>query len=118
MSEINGTFRNGHVELDSSVDWPNGARVTVVPAPNHATSPRSNGSADDPSWGIDEADYEDTPEFRAKLIAQMDSFEPLELTPAEEAEWQAALKWFGDYTLQAVKRDMGLQGCRLFGARD
>jgi len=29
MSEINGTFRNGHVELDSSVDWPEGMRVTV-----------------------------------------------------------------------------------------
>jgi len=108
MSEINGTFRNGHVELDSSVDWPDGVRVTVVPSSNHAKSPRSNGSTDDLSWGIDEADYEDTTAFRAKLIAQMDSFEPLELTPAEEAEWQAARQWIKDYTIAAVRKQMGL----------
>jgi hypothetical protein len=106
MPEVTGTFLNGHVELDSRVDWPNGLRVTVAAAATRSRSPGSNGAFDD-AWGIDEAHYEDTPEFRAEILRRIDAVEPLELTPDEEREWQEAMKWIGDYTLEAVKRDMG-----------
>jgi hypothetical protein len=108
-SAVNGTYHDGQVKLDADVDWPNGARVRVVPQPQFATRQRSSALPDDYAWGLDEADYEDTPEFREKLIAQMDSFEPLELTPEEEAEWLAARHWIKDYTVAAVRKEMGLE---------
>lgn len=88
MNDISGTYRDGHIELDAAVDWPDGSRVRVSAEP-----PYSNGTSD---VGIDPADYQDTPEFRARLIAQMDAFEPLDCTPAEEAEWHAARKAIKD----------------------
>jgi hypothetical protein len=106
--EITGTFRNGHVELDSSVDWVEGERVGIVPLASLAAQPHANGYAIDLPWGIEESDYQDTREFRAKLMAQMDSFEPLELTPEEEAEWQASRQWIKDHTIAAVRKQMGL----------
>ena len=109
MSEIGGIFRNGHVELDASVDWPEGERVRVVLESNGAKSDRSGIPAADAVWGMDEADYQDTPAFRSKLVAQMDSFAPVELTPEEEAEWQAARQWIKDYTIAAVRKQMGLE---------
>jgi hypothetical protein len=98
MSDIQGTYRDGHVELSTPVNWPDGTPVSVQP----------KAEAPDDAWGIAEADYQDTPEFRARLIAQIDAFEPLELTAEEEAEWQAARKWIKDYTIAAVTKSMGL----------
>jgi len=107
--EITGTFRNGHVELDSSGGLPEGTRVRVVPESDVTPKHEENDHAHDELWGIDAADYQDTPEFRAKLISQIDSFEPLELTPEEEAEWEAARKWRKEYSLAAVRKQMGLE---------
>jgi hypothetical protein len=59
-------------------------------------------------WGIDPGSWHDTKEFRTQLIAQMDSFEPLPLTPEEESEWLAARRWIKDYSLEAVRKQMGL----------
>ncbi|MEX2173719.1 MAG: hypothetical protein WD872_05110 [Pirellulaceae bacterium] len=109
MFEINGTFRNGHVELDGSVDWPDGERVRVVLESNGTQSLRAGDFAADADWGLEESAYQDTPEFRSKLIGQMDSFAPIELTSEEEAEWQAARQWIKDYTIAAVKKQMGLE---------
>jgi hypothetical protein len=103
VDEIQGTYRAGHVELDSAVSWPDGARVTVMPQATQAANAYDVGE-----WGIEEDAYLDTPEFRAQVIARMDSFEPVELTPEEEAEWQAARQWIKDYTIAAVRRQMGL----------
>ena len=62
----------------------------------------------DREWGFEEPAYQDTAEFRAKLIAQMDAFEPLELSAAEEAEWKAGREWIKDHTIDAVRKQMGL----------
>jgi hypothetical protein len=107
MSEISGTYRDGHVKLDSAVDWPDGSRVRVTAEPN-GRQPVSEAAADEYSWGIDPVDYRDTPEFRSRLVAQMAAFEPLELSPADEAEWQAARKWIKDFNVAAVRQQMGL----------
>jgi len=103
MEEIQGTYRDGHVELAAPVNWPDGTPVTVQPRSPSAEAPPSK------EWGMDEAEYEDTPEFRAKLIAQLISFEPLELTPDDEAEWEAARKWRKDHSIAAVRKQMGLE---------
>jgi hypothetical protein len=105
-SETQGTFRNGRVELDSAVDWADAARVEVTRL-SKSQQP-TNGRDGEPAWGMDEGDDQDTPEFRAWLIAQMDSFAPLELTPEEEAEWEASRQWIKDYTIAAVRKQMGL----------
>lgn len=105
MSEITGTYRDGHVELDAAVDWPEGSRVRVSAEPTAANLQMTEAEA----WGMAPTDYQDTPQFRAKLIAQMDAFEPLALTPTEESEWQAARSWIKDYTIAAVRQQMGLE---------
>lgn len=111
MDGIQGTYREGRIDLDSSVTWPEGMRVEVAPL-GKLDEPRDSDPSEpgvEDVWGMDEADYQDTPEFRASLIAQLDAFEPLELTAEEEAEWEAARKWIKDHTLAAVGRQMGLE---------
>jgi hypothetical protein len=106
MNEITGTYRGGHVELASAVDWPDGTPVTVQATPSLGKPTLADDWQE--NWGIED-DWPDTPENRAEILRRIDAVEPLEMTPEEEAEWKATLNWFGDYTLQAVKRDMGLE---------
>jgi hypothetical protein len=103
MDGIQGTYREGRIDLDSSVSWPEGTRVEVAPLAVRPAAP----DATSVEWGVSD-DWADTPENRAEILRRMDAAEPLEMSPEEEAEWQAALDWIGEYTLQAVKRDMGL----------
>jgi len=107
MNEITGTYRGGHVELAAAVDWPDGTHVTVQP----------NMDDDDPPGtrlpSVELADgktlpWSDTPEFRQALLEQMDRREAVELTAAEEAEWQAARQWYRDHNMAVVRREMGL----------
>jgi hypothetical protein len=108
MDAIQGTYRDGHVELKKAVDWPDGMHVTVQPSAMSDDDPPGTRL---PSVRLADGSvlpWSDTREFRAALIAQMDSREPVELTPEEEAAWQADRKWIKDCTLQAVRREMGL----------
>ena len=105
MSEIQGTYRDGHVELTAAVDWPEGTPVTVQP--NSVVSQAQLTEDWRENWGIDD-DWPDTPENRAEILRRMDAVEPLDMTPEEEAEWHRMLKWFDDYSREAVKREMGL----------
>lgn len=100
MSPIIGTYRDGHVELDAPVTWPEGMKVEVAPADR----------ADRPilSLGLDERTWVETPENRAALIASMEAYDPPEMSDEEWAEFEAGLKWIGDYTKEAVRKQMGL----------
>ena len=89
-----GTYRAGRVELDAPVDWPDGARVSIEPK--------------EESLGLSESDWPTTPEGQAALAASILEIEPLDLTPEEEAEWAAARAEVKRYTIEAVKRQMGL----------
>ena len=108
MDEIQGTYRDGRIELDSAVDWPDGIQVTVQPQLEDdepvGTKLPSVRLADGTilSWS-------NTAQFRSALLAQMDGREPVELTPEEEAEWQAARNWIRNHTVAAVRREMGLE---------
>jgi hypothetical protein len=105
MSEVQGTYRDGHVHLDSPVAWPNGIRVEISPIPKNETPMAQPSQGGD--WGIED-DWPDTPENRAEILRRIDAVEPLEMTPAEVTEWQAMLQWFDEHSREVVKRDMGL----------
>jgi len=70
MSSTSGTYRDGHVDLDSMLDWPEGSRVTV--------SPMSE------SIGMRESEWPDNGEGRDALLRRMEDIEPLELTAEDE----------------------------------
>lgn len=87
MSAIKGTWKNGLVVLDEKADWPEGSRVVVEP------------TAQEETLGIREEDWPTTPEGIAEWLRWFDSIERVEMTPEEEAEWQAARKAVKNYTL-------------------
>jgi hypothetical protein len=78
MNRVYGRYRGGRVELESPVDWPDGVRVALSP----------ENAADD----------------RDTILKLMDEVEPLELTPADEAEIAAARAAVGDVSRRAVER--------------
>lgn len=94
VQRASGTYRDGRIELDQPVDWVDGMRVVI--------------ESEEESWDVDCPDAPMTPEEIEKRIAAIDAIEPLELTDAEVAEIDAARKQFGDYTIEAVKKQMGL----------
>jgi hypothetical protein len=78
MSVVKGIVKNGYVILDNPADLPEGCRVLVEPIP------------EEEGFGIREEDWQDTPEAIAAWLRWYDSLEPFQMTPQEEAEWQAA----------------------------
>ena len=77
MSVITGTVKNGLIVLDEPGDLPDGSRVVVQPVETVAT------------FGMSEAEWQDSPEAIADWIAWYDSLEPIELSAADEAELNA-----------------------------
>ena len=75
---LTGIWKNGQVILDSPADWPEGCRVVVV----RDYVPDFVGTTGD--------EQADDPESIARWIADFDAIPPLEMTPEEEAEWNAA----------------------------
>src|SRR5437867_10863692 len=93
MSQVHGTYHGGRVDLDRSVDWPDGSRVTVLPSREE--------------FGLNEADWPDTPENRAAIVARLEAIEPLELTAEDASEIEAARQEVREITLKAVRTKMG-----------
>jgi hypothetical protein len=80
LNAIKGVFRNGQIVMKEPVDWPEGTELRIEPA-------------DEPtSYGLRDEDWPTTPEGIARHLALMDQIQPLEMTPEEEAEWEAARK--------------------------
>ncbi len=94
MSTVTGTYRQGQVQLDTPVDWQEGVRVRVV--------------REEEAVGMREEDWPTTPEGIRELVARMEALEPLELTPEDEAEIEAARAEVKRVTLEAVRKQMGL----------
>jgi hypothetical protein len=94
VQSVVGTYENGQVNLDAPVEWEPGTRVRVV--------------LEEASLGIREEDWPSTPEGIGDLLARMETLEPLELTPDEEAEIEAARADVRRVTLDAVRKQMGL----------
>ncbi len=70
---IRATIKGGRLEVDAPADWPDGTEVEVYPAERGI-----RGDADVMSA-----------EEIAQTLSAMDQVEPLEITDAERAEWEA-----------------------------
>ena len=97
MNATTGTYRDGAIVLDTPVDWPEGARVTII-----ADGPRACAS------GLVEADWSDSLDARAERLKRIDAIEPLVLTEQDEAEIKAARDGVRRTSIEAVRRQMGL----------
>jgi hypothetical protein len=95
MAAATGTYRKGKVELDTPVNWREGARVTVEP--------------DEEVLGLNEDDWPDTPENRAELLRRMQAFKPVLYSDADRARLAAAQAAVREVTLRAVRKQMGLE---------
>jgi hypothetical protein len=73
MNMIRGVVRNGRIETTGLVDWPEGTRVVVSLAPG----------------GLDEEEWDNSPEAIAAWLKWYDSLEPLIFTAEKEAAWEA-----------------------------
>jgi hypothetical protein len=106
VNSVTGVLRNGRVELSPPVSWGDGSMVVVTLAPagdNAAT----DGTA--PPRMMREEDWPTTPEGIAEHLKRMQEFEPVELTPEDEARiaaWRAEMKRFN---IEAMARKMGLK---------
>ena len=78
METIKGIFKNGQIVLDRTANWPEGCRVTV--------EPEDYGEFQ----GMTEEEQSNHPEAIPRWIAEFKAIPPWEMTPEEEAEWQAA----------------------------
>lgn len=90
MTPISGMYIDGKVILDAPVDWPEGVRVSVSPQTEKI--------------GITEDEWPTTPEGIAEAVERMRSFEAVEFTPEEEAEWLAAREEVKRYTLEKMQQ--------------
>ncbi|MFO0911272.1 MAG: hypothetical protein U0835_13555 [Isosphaeraceae bacterium] len=74
MKAIHAVWKNGQILPTEPVDWPEGTELTVEPAGN-----------------VDENDLlGDDPESARRWVAWLDTLEPLEMSPEEEAAWESA----------------------------
>jgi hypothetical protein len=86
MKTVQGVVKDGRIDLSEPIVWPEGTLVRVLPVfPGNG---RSDVEMNDLGAGEDE--QADDAESIARWIAEFDAIPPLEMPPAEEAEWQAA----------------------------
>jgi hypothetical protein len=95
MSVLTGAIRDGRVELDAPASLPNGTRVRVEPTA-------------DVGGFLREEDWPTTPEGIAEHVRRMEQFDPIVLTPEDDARILAARAAVRDATLAAVRKQMGL----------
>src|SRR5687768_8411897 len=86
MHAIKGTYRNGTIILAEKADWAENTEVVVKPI-------------GEPTFGLREEDWHETPEAVAEWLRWYDSLQPLVMSKEEEAEWQAALQAQKEYEL-------------------
>ena len=75
MEKALATYRGGQLEFDGEVDWPEGTRVEVHPLQT--------------TVGMDESVWPTTVDGIAALLKRMNEREPLEMTDADFAAWEA-----------------------------
>jgi hypothetical protein len=91
MDAIQGTVKNGQIIPDHPLQWPDGFRVRIEPEEEIANGDDDYLDSDDPA-------------AIARWIAEFDAIPPWEMTPAEEAEWQAARQAMKEYTIRKMEQ--------------
>ncbi len=75
MEKALATYRDGQLEFDRGVNWPEGTRVEIHPVQT--------------TVGMDESAWPATADGIAGLLERMNVREPLEMTDADFAAWEA-----------------------------
>jgi hypothetical protein len=78
MKKALATFRNGQVQFDDAVDWPDGTRLEVAPAVT--------------TVGQDESPWPETPEEKEAWVEWLRNLEPFDMTPEELEAFETNLK--------------------------
>ena len=120
MSAIKATVRGGRLELDVPADWPEGTEVEIYPVspsptrerrPSQANAAARASTASEQAESVEpaaEADSDEawlnSPEAIADWLRWFDTLEPLELTPAEEADTQAWMKKLDEYSISKIEK--------------
>jgi hypothetical protein len=91
MKAIHAIWKNGQIVPTQPVDWPDGTALSVEPIGEPASH-----EADEDLWGDDPASI-------ARRVAAYEALPPLQMSEAEEAEWQAARQEVKDYTIAKMQ---------------
>ena len=78
MEKALATYRNGQVQFDAAVNWPEGTRLEVSPTPPIVC-------------GLEES-WPETPEQKEAWLEWLRNLEPFDMTPNELAAFEAELK--------------------------
>ena len=90
MNAIKSIVKNGQISLCVPAEWPDGAEVLIRLVPTPAED--DNLETDDLTGMTEENQGSPDPESIRRWLAEFDAIPPLQMTPAEEAAWQAARK--------------------------
>lgn len=95
MNTIRATWKGGRIVPNEPADWPEGSDLLVEPLP--AAGARI---------GLDESEWRDDPASRADWDAWIQTIEPLEFSPEEEARFADFDSQMGRYNVEAVRQQM------------
>ena len=90
MEKALATYRNGHVEFDSTVDWPEGTRLEIAPAEKRL--------------GLEDSDRPETPEEIADWLEWFKTLEPFDMTPEEVDAFEAELRASKEIQKQLLRK--------------
>src|SRR5690242_12529713 len=91
MKAIHAIWKDGRIVPTQPVDWPDGTALSVEPLEGSSVA-ETEGEL---SGG--------DPVSISRWIADFDALPPLRMSDAEEAEWQAARRHIGDYTVTKMR---------------
>lgn len=94
MNAVKGIYRNGQIILNSATDWPEECEVIIEPVSKVG------------SCGIRDEDWPTDPESNAALAASMGEFDPIEMTPKEEADLAAWRQKVNEYEIEKMRLEM------------
>lgn len=94
------TYRGGQLVPDEPVDLLEGQKFIVA-----LTAEAQSAGVHDPQ--TDETVWDEPAAIEARL-ARFDAIEPIPMSDAEMAEWEAARAEMRRVTLEAVRKEMGL----------
>jgi hypothetical protein len=95
METIKAVVKNGRIDHAAPADWPEGCEVVIEPLPAAAEK-----------IGLDESEWRDDPAALADWKAWINTIEPFESTPEEEAAIGRFNEKMRQYNVEAVRRQM------------
>ncbi|CAN5128791.1 hypothetical protein BH11PLA2_BH11PLA2_24600 [soil metagenome] len=106
MNIVSATWTNGQLHPNGVMDWPEGTRLQIVPVDNEVHSPEIDECFPPADLYADEARFKDDPESIEAWCRGVEAIEPLEFTPEEIAERDAAFAESRRFNLETVRKAM------------